>query len=303
MNHVVALQTLGLSNQDEVTWKDIKQQYRMYALMYHPDKNKAEDAPAKFLEKKEAYEYLEKNWREEDDILSNPSENTSGNTYQDILRYVLGNILAKNEKVHEILDKILLVCEKQSIQIIEKLEDHKFRILYSILTKYKHIFFLSNEFYLELEDIYLARYSLDIIEVYSTIDDMWNHLVYKLQKDEETYLVPLWHPELVYEHKGKEFMVKCIFRNNTNQDIWIDDNNNIYQQVTYPIQTILEKSEMGEKIEVYYGERKFEFLPEQLKVQPFQTIKWVKQGISKVMEDIQDISHKSDVFLNVHLCI
>ena len=300
MNHALALQTLGLANQDEVTWQDIKQQYRMYALMYHPDKNKSEDAPAKFLEKKEAYEYLEKHWREEDEdiLLQNTRE---GNTYQDILQYVLGNILAKNEKVHEILDKILLVCEKQSIQIIEKLEDRKFRILYSILTKYKHIFFLSDDFYLELEKIYLERNSLETIELHPTINDMWNHLVYKLQKDRETFLVPLWHPELVYEHKGKEFMVKCVFQNEPKKYIWIDDENNIHQEKTYNIHHILDASEMKQNIEVYYGERKFEFAPNQLRIQPSQTIKWAKQGISKVVEDIQDITHKSDVYLHVYL--
>jgi DnaJ-class molecular chaperone len=34
--------------------------------MYHPDKNKSEDAPMKFLEVKDAYEYLEKRWNKEE---------------------------------------------------------------------------------------------------------------------------------------------------------------------------------------------------------------------------------------------
>jgi hypothetical protein len=58
---------------------------------------------------------------------------------------------------------------------------------------------------------------------------------------------------------------------------------------------------MKQNIEVYYGERKFEFAPNQLRIQPSQTIKWAKQGISKVVEDIQDITHKSDVYLHVYL--
>jgi len=57
-----ALDILGFRDKpiDEIKWKDIKQKYHIYALMYHPDKNNSLDASNKFLQVKEAYEYLEK---------------------------------------------------------------------------------------------------------------------------------------------------------------------------------------------------------------------------------------------------
>jgi len=289
-----ALNVLGITETDKPTsWQEIKRQYRIYALMYHPDKNKSEDASTKFVEVQEAYKYLEKKWKVEEETDLEPGS--------DILRSVL-NILAKNQKIQEILEKILSICETQSIRILETIDKNKFGLVYVILKKYKNVFCLSDLFYEEMEKIrkmhvspnVVTRDTLEIITLKPTIDDLWDNLVYKYVRDDQIYYVPLWHKELIYEHQQQEFMIECILDDNK---IWIDEDNNIHQEQTYSILEIIDV----EIMEVFYGKRSFQFIPENLNLKRKQTIRWNKGGISKIMPDIYDISHNSDVYLHIYL--
>lgn len=303
MNNANALNILGFSDikMSEIKWKDIKQKYRIYALMYHPDKNKSEEAPLKFLEIQEAYEYLENKWsKEEIDIdIDIESAEPNGNGYTDILHSVL-NVLAKNQKINDILENILSICENKSIQIIENLDKRKFNLVYVILNKYRNIFCLSDHFYQEMENMRIKSNkdpdTLEIITLRPTINEIWDHLLYKYTRDEQIYYVPLWHKELIYEDNKKEFMVECILDDNK---IWIDDDNNIHQEQIYSIVDIFEK----DILEVFYGKRSFTFLPEIIQLKSKQTIVWYQEGISKIMPDIHNISRKSDVYLHISLHI
>jgi molecular chaperone DnaJ len=60
MNRKQALNILGL-REDEFTEDKLKKEYRAKILEYHPDKNKAPDASAKFIEIQEAYGVLKTN--------------------------------------------------------------------------------------------------------------------------------------------------------------------------------------------------------------------------------------------------
>jgi len=303
-----SLQILGIENKSNITWKDIKQKYRIYALMYHPDKNNSEDASKKFLEIKEAYEYLEEIYKnnndlkEEDEIVGE-SESDVSNSYADILHHVLG-ILSKNQKIKETIEKILSICEHKSIYLLENLDYRKFQMIYSILKKYKHVFSLSDFFYQEMEKIkekYSTKSNVEVLEVITlnpTIDDLWDHLVYKLVKDSQIYLVPLWHKELIYEHNQKEFIVECVL---DSPNIWIDEDNDIHQEINYNIQFIYDKMKTEELIAVNYGKKKFTFSAEIIQFKQNQIIGWYEKGISKIMPDIHNISKISNVFLHIYL--
>lgn len=304
--------TLGFADVKiaDITWKDIKQKYRIYALMYHPDKNKSAEASTKFLEVKEAYEYLEKRWILEEDLETETeieNEPVTGNGYMDLLHSVL-NVLAKNQKINEILEKILSICETKSIHLLENLDRRKFNIAYTILKKYRNLFSLSDVFYLEMEKIkesYLATTSmttqekidLETITLYPTINDLWDHLVYKYMREDQVYLVPLWHKELIYEHNQVEFIVECCLKPIENKNIWIDEENNIHQSCSFSLLDIFEQ----DKIDIYYGKKCFTILPEVLQLKKIQTLCWYGEGISKIMPDIHNISKKTDVYLHIYL--
>jgi hypothetical protein len=300
MNDALILLGFSDSKISEISWKDIKQKYRIYALMYHPDKNKSEDAAKTFLEKKEAYEYLEKRWNKEEVEIDNELPKENDNSYNNILHSVL-NILAKNQKINEILENILSICENQSIHIIENLDKRKFNLVYVILNTYKTVFCLSDNFYQEMEKIKMNKNHLfnnpdplEIITLKPTIDEIWDNLVYKYTRENQIYYVPLWHKELIYEYNKTEFIIECVLEDD---NIWIDEENNIHQEQTFSMLDIFEK----EIIEVCYGKNYFTFSPEIIQLKPKQTIVWYQKGISKIMPDIQNISKKSDVYLHINL--
>jgi hypothetical protein len=316
-----ALDILGFKDYKltEISETDLKQHYRMFALMYHPDKNSSEDASSKFLEIKEAYDLLQKN-------MNYIHPNDEENNYHRILKEYLGIQIVDN-KVNEILDNILSVCEKQAIIMLEKMEDEKkFNLMYSILKKYRHVFFLSDSFYQCIEEIKERKYKneeCEIIEFYPNINDLFQHMVYKLHKNGEIYLVPLWHQELIYEDiiTKKDFIVRCIPPNleitELEKDIirkkyWIDTNNHLHCDIFYHISYIFEKSLYKEPIHVNFGDYKtVSFNPWELNIVKTQSIRWKKEGISvsinnkvantSTMNIFYDISNKSDILLNIHL--
>lgn len=313
MNEMVienALEVLGFNDCSisEISEIDLKQHYRMYALMYHPDKNSSENASSKFLEIKEAYDLLQKyvSFSSETSSYEEEEEENNNNTYQRILKEYLGIQIVDN-KIHEVLDNILSVCEKQAILILEKIDGKKFHMMYTLLIKYRHLFFLSDTFYKTMEQLKEMKETKDIIELQPTLNDLLQHKVYKLYKNDELYLVPLWHHELVYEDKTtkKEFIVRCIpnlvvgEEDEFKKEFWIDDGNNLHCNITYNISYIFENAVKRIPIRVKIGDYKsICFNPWELNMTDEQTIRWKKEGISV---DIYDISVRSDILLHIHI--
>jgi molecular chaperone DnaJ len=296
MNMMAAMQVLDLT-EPSFTMKELKQQYRMYALMYHPDKNPAPDASARFQEIKDAYDFLcpycvlERSLDEDSDL---GSEEMQENTYSSILKYFMGSLQNAysdkiNDVLHEIVEKMLSVCEKQSIHILESINLPKFGIIYSILTKYRHVFLLSPEFYEEMDKIREKKEGgMEVIELRPKIEDMFQHMVYKLVRKDAIYLVPLWHQEMVFEeieedeeekreegvkieerekNPPKEFMVKCIpdfsslidsfsreedYRSNLGafrcEKGWIDEDNNVHLRLKISILKLFEISRQKQTV-------------------------------------------------------
>jgi hypothetical protein len=130
------------------------------------------------------------------------------------------------------------------------------------------------------------------------IDDLFDNNLYKLIIGGNTYIVPLWHDQLVYDYMDSDIYVKCypILPENVS----IDNNNNIHIILKYNITDIWEK----EYLEFNLGKQTFEFSTDELKLTKNQTIVLKKQGISRInTNDIYDISNKSDIILNIALSV
>ena len=149
MNYHIACERLQLDPYSIHDQKRIKKQYHLLALKFHPDKNKDENAHDHFLEIQEAYHFLMKT-----------NHKPEIPPYEAFVRFFKGTLdeQTRDDYLHGALDKILSICEKQAIQIIDHVPYAKFQKIYNIVTKYKHIFALSPEFYKDnmCEPIYLA---------------------------------------------------------------------------------------------------------------------------------------------------
>jgi hypothetical protein len=343
MNKKKALRILGFEDSPSyyTIQEELKSRYRMYALMYHPDKNKSVDAAGKFLEVKEAYDYLsseletddmeEDNIGDEDDVFT--SDHTKYSLYNTLLKYVMGSVYQNHkDKIDDILDKILAICEKQSIQVLYKIEWKKFQIIYNIFKKYGHVFFLSEEFLREMDDIYHSRMNplqpetmdsilsngydistdhlemttemsmdnMPIITLYPTLDNLWDNMLFKLKRENQLYLVPLWYSELVYECNSSDFIVKCIPKIPLEENVYIDDQNNIHKNITYSITQIWD-SRNEPIFSFHLGKKSFSFDSSQLRICEKQTIEWNNEGLPKMNDTIHDVSEKSNIYLHILL--
>jgi len=368
--------------------KTLKKQYHLKALEYHPDKCKDHDAEEKFKEIKEAYDYLKEHqkWHTQTIYESVKETTTQLSSYESLMRYFTGTLEEhlQEEYVHILLEKLLTICEKQSIEIIKKADDRKFNIIYKILTKYRSVFHLSQYFYEEMEknkiyrfvqgdmkkkrlyemvqsdmnlcetftdpEIYIpeepvipvqpppvnhtseeqteikASYKIvdpewdleiemevpyDITKEYTrstetmilkpTLDDLWENNLYK-HTYEKTYLIPLWHHEIIYElNEETDFIVKLQPKMPSN-NIWIDENNDLHQTQEYSLYEIWGFASKEQCMFVFFGSKKFMFYPHELHMKKYQTFTWNHQGISQINEENTfDVSQKGHVTLHIYI--
>ena len=142
-------------------WEDhVKRQYHIKALLYHPDKNKADDAAEKFRQVNEAYVFLTDHsaWGNGNSYDSNDPPRVFNPSFELVVRFFTNSLdeNLKQQLIHQLLSKILLVCEHQAKQTIESMDYYQFSKIYKILLKYKAIFHLSSDFYdfMEKRNIY-----------------------------------------------------------------------------------------------------------------------------------------------------
>jgi len=299
MNYERACKILEI---DELTVELLKKQYRFNALKYHPDKNGAPDAAAKFQDIQSAYEYLS-NYLEYETSESEDDEDaefskSDKNSYKNILFSFLNNIII-NEKgdsvLKLILNKISNSCEKKALEILEKVDKNITIKIYEVMKRNREIFHFSPEFYDKLEELFKEKVKDDeYIILNPSIDDLFENNLYKLKIKEATYLVPLWHHELVYDNSGSDIYVRC--KPVLPENVSIDNKNNVVVELTLELANIwLEKC-----IHVQLGKRTFTINADKLSISKNQTMVLEKQGISRINTiNTLDVSKRGDIVLDI----
>lgn len=300
MNYEKACKILEINH---LTIDVLKKQYRFNALRHHPDKNSAPDAASKFQEIQSAYEYL-LNYLEyensEDDNCNDDEEfsKSDKNSYKNILFSFLNNIII-NETGDSILKLILhrisTSCEKKAIEILEKVDKNITIKIYEVMKRNKEVFHFSTDFYDKLELLFKEKVKDDeYIILNPDIDDLFENNLYKLKINETTYLVPLWHHELVYDNSGSDIYVRC--QPVLPEKVIIDNKNNIIINVSYSMSRIwLEKC-----INIQLGKKMFTISSDKLVIRENQRIVLEKQGISKInIMNTLDVSKKGDIMLDI----
>ena len=228
----------------------LKQQYRIKALRYHPDKNMgSQEATEKFQKINESYEYL----KSRIELCDREDEPINEGGYQGALYTFIHNIMKKDsveEMVNIILRKMTNICENKALTTLENIDKHVLIKINEFIKKYKEAFHFTTEFFDKVDEITKNKCKYDeCIILHPTIDDLLNDNIYRLRLNDHIYNVPLWHSELVYDHSGNDIYVKCypILPENMS----IDTDNNLRIDIKYRVIEIFGKS----SIDITVGKR------------------------------------------------
>ena len=302
MNKTKAYNCLDLDiNNQNITIDDIKRQYRLKALTYHPDKNSSPDATARFQEIREAYEYVLKHKGHvdytDDDIY--PSRDGS---YKSIFMLFMKKILENESNqtaFYSIINRITNLCEDKAIEMLKQLDKTVLIKTHTLLEKYKTAFHITETMIEKLTMLIKNKNVNDeCILLNPTLGDLYENNLYKLKVNDETYIIPLWHHELVYENGENDLYVNCIPDLPNNIDI--DENNNIHIYIDYNIHDIWNLP----LVHVNCHTESFPIPVSSLKMIENQTIIFANKGITKInTKEIYDITKNGDAYIHIKLLL
>lgn len=288
---------------------DLKRQYRINALLYHPDKNLSLDTTKKFQEIKDAYEFILKYDGHVDDDTDDDYESEQNNTDNDPKGYVhmlssfIKNIVQgepNNQLFYTILKRISSVCEASALDTLQKLDTQTLIKIYGIIKIYNKSMHFGQEFIQKIGLMITNKVNnQECIILNPTLDDLFENNLYRLKVNNHTYIVPLWHNELVYDNSGNDIYIKC--NPILPENIEIDDSNNIIINVSYNIKDIWNTDTLYIKIGTH---RTIPITTALLKLTPNQNIIIADTGISRInVKDVYDVTKKSGVHINMTLSI
>ena len=286
MNYNIACNILNLKCQ--FTYTELRKNYHILALQYHPDKNKDNNANEIFAQIVEAYNYL-KDYCKKDD--KNSKDNYSNNiTYSKLIADFISIISSNNSNL---LDVFKNDCLEYSLSIINSLDYSILLLLSNYINIFYIIFNISQE---SLQTIIMTiKNRLQKTNVYilnPTLENIKNNEIYCLEHDGETIYIPLWHRELVYN----DITIKCI--PDLPENIKIDDDNNVHYKLFIEIATIFNDS----NIEIDFCDNNYKIPIEKLYIKRYQTYTFKESGISQInTNNILDIDKKSDLIVHIFI--
>tara|TARA_B100001758_G_scaffold163721_1_gene141209 strand:+ start:15088 stop:15969 length:882 start_codon:yes stop_codon:yes gene_type:complete len=282
-----ACEILGI--QRKFTSDMLRKAYLRQALKYHPDKPGGNKE--KFQEIRQAFDYL--NDTDEKDI-----NKDSSFKIESILKKCIGFFSPETDLddkfINTSLKNILINCENISIQIFKNLTFEKATTLYKYFHQYNEVFQLSPEVLFKMKEIIKQKAeSTNILVLKSTIDDLLNNKIYKLEHQEHDYYIPLWH---------KRFNINDILVLNEYElpdNIIIKDNNDIWIYKEIPLHTLFHDGDC----EIFMGSKTIKIQADTLKITKIPQIKLFKNiGIPCVNKnDIYNFDKKSNVYVEILL--
>lgn len=288
MKYHEACDYLEFKSNDEINEKTIKKQFRMLALMYHPDKNNSPDSSEKFRKINEAYQYL----LNHEGYKVNDTELYDNEDYSNVLFYFINSIIGEDNNIlHLVLNKIFSLCEDKAIKYIQTLDKQIIINIYEILLRYETAFHVNEKLKNEIREIVKEKTKKDERVILNpTLNDLFEEKVYKLACKNNTFFVPLWHNELIIDDSGNNLYVTCepILPNHFS----IDENNNLYITKNYDLNYVWN----NDVIDIEFNNLKIN--TRNLRIRNKQTITFKNCGIPKAnRKEVLDVSKRANIYV------
>ena len=300
MNYKDAFETLEIDttnmNYNDISLDYLKKKYHKLALQKHPDKNgNTFESNEKFKKINEAYNYLK---REMSDLQEEKEEPTSF-MYIDILQLFMKSILEVkyNELILRIVNNIVGGLKIQvTVNLFDDLDKNTSIYIYNFLSKYRSILHLSQDNLDDIRNIVIKKYeNVLAYKLNPSINDLFNNNLYKLYVENQLFLVPLWYNEVYFDGSGCEIIVIC--DPELPECVKMDDDNNIHIEKTVLFQNII----LEKDISIEIGEKIFKVPVCDLYIKKEQYYRIKNQGLSKIKNDIYDVSEKADIIVKISI--
>ena len=298
--NILEINTYEISYND-LTLEYLKKKYHKLALRNHPDKNgNTPESNEKFKQINEAYDYLKR------EININPIENNEDSTssvYFDVLNIFMKSAMEGKytEFISKIVSDIVFASKKISLKLFEDLDKDSALSVYVFLSKHRFILHLTENILEEVRQVVIQKYeNVQLFKLNPSINDLLNNNFYKLYLDNELYLVPLWHNESYFDGSGCEIIVMC--EPELPECIKIDDENNIHTEIFIDLKNdipILLKN--NRNLIVKIGDNEFTIYLSKLNIKSEQYYKIKNEGISKIKNDVCDVSEKADIIVKINI--
>ena len=302
MNIQIALNKLNLNNKynilniGELTNVELKRSYHIMALNYHPDKNNAENAKEIFQEIGESYSFLYNiiNSNIYNIYENNTEEEIYDTPYTDLMINLLKMLLTTPDsgEINKFQKKCIEYTNKLLEQLFDKVNINVLEDIYKFIVK--NSMGLSEDIINLIKNIInqkLIKCNMYIIS--SSLENIMNSEIFKLEIEEDIVYVPLWHHEMVYEN----ILIKIqpILPDN----ITIDENNNIHILYNNTFVNLLNLIKEDIKfIEI----NNYKVYLEDLRFKKSQIIVIKNEGIPLInTNDILDNKTKGNVLIHIHL--
>lgn len=283
---------------------ELKKQYRIMALKYHPDKHNPDTDgffTTKFTQIKESYEHLNEFLNSNGNTNNNINNINIDTDYNSLFSNFLSSVFINiqpdiQNDIQQIILSIISDCHNLSIKLFENMDKERAIQVFEFINTYHHILYISSETVDKIKNIINKKIENDnIIILNPLLNDLMNDNIYILELENKKYYVPLWHDEIYYKHNENDLVVKCLA--DLPENISLDNNNNIIVDISHSLSNLLK----DEFIQYKLGPTIFYIPIKELKIQKIQKYVFNKKGISLIQQnDIYNNTEKSDVIFIIH---